>query len=362
MKVVQISPTYFDNSSVLGGGERYPMALAEQMSEIVDTTLISFSQNRSSYKKKNLKIEIYPVKYFLLNNKVNPLTFRHLPAILKADVIHMHQINTLVSDLGAMMAFMLGKRAYVTDHGMGLGLTLNRYLPVLKCYRNVISQSCFTLDFIPDTLREKAVLIKGGVDTNKFCIAPTLETEKKIIYVGRILPHKGINYLIEAFKILNRLDYKLKIIGKVYSDEFYQYLKQMANGLPVEFIHDADDQKLIYEYCTALVTVLPSVYTNCYGGYTPVPELMGLTLLESQACGTPVICTDAGAMHEFVDRDRTGFVVKQNSGEAIATALRSLINLAPSDYGKYRHRCREWANFFSWSNVVRKHLDIYSHN
>ncbi len=362
MKVVQISPTYFDNSSVLGGGERYPMALAEHMAEIVDTTLISFSQKRSCYYKNNLKVEIYPVKYFILNNKVNPLTFRHLPAILNADVIHLHQINTLVSDLGAITAFTLGKRAYVTDHGMGLGLTLNRYLPVFRCYSNVISQSSFTLDLIPETLRKKAVLIKGGVDTNKFCPCPSLEKDKKIIYVGRILPHKGVNYLIEAFRILNRLDYKLKIIGKVYNNQFYQDLKQMANGLRVEFIHDADDQQLLYEYCTALVTVLPSVHTNGYGGYTPVPELMGLTLLESQACGTPVICTDAGAMHEFVDHERTGFVVKQNSGEAIAAALCSLVNLAPSDYGNYRNRCREWVKAFSWSTVVQKHLEIYSSN
>lgn len=108
-----------------------------------------------------------------------------------------------------------------------------------------------------------------------------------------------------------------------------------------------------------MITILPSVHTNCYGGYTPVPELMGFTLLESQACGTPVICTDAGAMHEFVDDGKTGFVVQQNSGEAIAAALRQLVNLSSLEYVECQMRCREWINPLSWLTVVQRHLDIY---
>lgn len=203
-------------------------------------------------------------------------------------------------------------------------------------------------------------MIKGGIDTDKFCPDPNLKKEQKILYVGRILPHKGINYLIEAFRLLNHSNYKLTIVGRVYSEQFYQDIKQLAEGLNVEFIHDADDQRLLYEYRTAMVTVLPSVHTTCYGDYTPVPELMGFTLLESQACGTPVICTDAGAMHEFVDNHCTGFVVKQNSGEAIAAALDKLINLSPSEYTECQTNCRQWIQSFNWLTVVRRHLEIYT--
>jgi glycosyltransferase involved in cell wall biosynthesis len=133
----------------------------------------------------------------------------------------------------------------------------------------------------------------------------------------------------------------------------------MAEGLAVKFIHDANDQDLLYEYRTAKVTILPSVYTTCYGDYNPLPELMGFTLLESQACGTPVICTDAGAMHEFVDDSHTGLVVRQNSGEAIAIALHQLINLSSSKYAEYETRCLQWIERLSWSTVTRQHLNIY---
>ncbi|MEH1902565.1 MAG: glycosyltransferase family 4 protein [Nostoc sp.] len=359
MKVIHITPTYFDESSIIGGGERYPTELAAWMANFVDTTLVSFSSVRRNYNQGKLKIETYPVKHLIHENKINPLSFQYLRSIISADIVHIHHIHTLVSDLGCLIAGLLGKRVFVTDYGGGGSLVLNHKLPVFRSYKNAIAYSRYGLDFIPVELQKKAVLIKGGIDTDKFCPDASLKKENNILYVGRILPHKGINYLIDAFRLLSRSDYKLKIIGRVYSQKFYQDLKEQADGLNIEFVHDANDQRLLHEYRTAMVTVLPSVHTTCYGDYTPVPELMGFTLLESQACGTPVICTDAGAMHEFVDDGKTGFVVQQNSGEAIATALHQIVNLSPLEYLEYQICCREWINPLSWLTVVQRHLDIY---
>lgn len=359
MKVVHITPTYFDESSIIGGGERYPTELASWMSKVVDTTLVSFSSTRKSYNQGNLTVEVYPTKYLIQDNKINPLSFQYLAAIFTADIVHIHHVNTLVSDMACTIASLLNKRVFVTDYGGGSGVVLNRNLPVFRGYQKAIAYSRYGVDFLPDELQKKSVLIKGGIDTDKF--HPDLDKPKEntILYVGRILPHKGINYLIDAFKLLDRLDYKLKIVGRVYHDRYYQDLQQMSAGLAVEFIHDADDKQLIQEYQTAKVTVLPSVHTNLYGNYTPVPELMGFTLLESQACGTPAICTDAGAMHEFVNDGKTGFVVAQNSGEAIANSLNQIVNLSPLEYLQYRTRCRAWVETLSWQKVVERHLDIY---
>ena len=360
MKIVHITPTYFDDSSIIGGGERYPMELASLMADIVDTTLVSFAPKRHSHKQGNLKIEIYPVKHLIHGNKSNPLAFRYLSSILSADIVHIHQINTLISDLSCLTASLFNKRAFVTDYGGGGDLIINHKLPVFKGYQKAIIYSRFGLNFLPNELKEKVVFIKGGIDTNRFHPISSLQKEKKILYVGRILPHKGINYLIEAFRLINYSDYKLTIVGRIYDQAFYQKLKELAFGLPVEFLHDADDQRLLNEYCTARVTVLPSVHTDCYDNYTPIPELMGFTLLESQACGTPVICTDAGAMHEFVDEKRTGYVVEQNSPDAIAKALLQIIELPISEYLAYQIRCCEWIKPLSWSTVVRKHLELYN--
>lgn len=356
MKVVHITPTYFDESSVLGGGERYPTELSIQMAKSVDTTLVSFASARKSYVNDDLKVEIYPVRRFIHGNKVNPLSFRYLAAIRDADIVHIHHVHTLVSDLACLAASFFGKPCFATDYGGGGSLVLNQRLPVLKHYRKAIAYSRYGADFLPPQLKDKTVIIKGGIDTTRFCPDSSRAREKTILYVGRILPHKGINYLIDAFRLLNRSDSTLRIIGRVYSAEYYTHLKQQAEGVRVEFVHDADDERLLQEYRTALVTVLPSVHMNIYDQHTNVPELMGFTLLESQACGTPVICTDAGAMSEFVHEGETGFVVEQNSGEAIAEAIRKIADAADADL---ESRCREWVSQFDWSTVVTQYLKVY---
>ena len=86
---------------------------------------------------------------------------------------------------------------------------------------------------------------------------------------------------------------------------------------------------------------------------------MGFTLLESQSCGTPVICTDAGAMHEFLDQGKTGLVVGQNSGAAITSALGKLIDSSPAQIEEYQTYCQHWIQSLSWKNVVQSHLKVY---
>jgi len=359
VKVVHITPTYFNESSIIGGGERYPTELALWMSKVVDTTLVSFSKERKSYRRDNLKVEIFPVKHLIHGNPVNPLSFRYLRSILQANVVHVHHVHTLVSDMACLVAALLGKRAFVTDYGGGGSLALNKRVPVFEGYQTAIAYSRFGLGFLPPDLKRKAVLIKGGIDTERFSPNGTQKREKKILYVGRILPHKGIDYLIEGFRLLDRSDYTLRIIGRVYGEEYYQYLKRSSSGSNIEFVHDADDERLIDEYRTALVTVLPSVHTSYNGTHTEVPELMGFTLLESQACGTPVICTDAGAMSEFILVERSGLVVPQNCGKGIADALQRFINMSVQDYSSYTESCAKCLETLGWSSIVERHLNRY---
>jgi len=359
LKVVHITPTYFDESSVIGGGERYPTELSTWMSKSVDTTLVSFSSERQAYRQGGLKVEVYPVRSFIHGNRINPLSLRYLSALRDADVVHLHHIHTMVSDVACLVSSLFRKPTFVTDYGGGGSLVLNQKLPVLGRYRKAIAYSSYGAEFLPAELRRKTILIKGGVDTTKFCPDNSYPRRKTILYVGRILPHKGINYLIDAFRLLNRPDLTLRIVGRIYSAGFFQHLRQQSEGLRIEFVHDANDIQLIQEYRTAMVTVLPSVHHSYDGSYTSVPELMGLTLLESQACGTPVVCTDAGAMREFVDQGKTGLVIEQNSGAALAEALTTIIDTPPAETAERETRCREWVGQFDWSKVVTQHLKVY---
>lgn len=360
MKVIHISPTYFDETSVIGGGERYLTELSLAMSKKARTTLVSFSPKRQSFKRGELCYELFPVHHFIRENKIDPFAFRHLSQIIRADVVHIHVLSAFVSEISGIFAALSGKPVFVTDYGGGSGFVhkLNSYLPMFWCYRRAIAYSDFGMKQLPPILRKKTVVIKGGVDLKRFCPNVATPKERSILYVGRVLPHKGINYLIESFRLANLRGYTLKILGKAYDNAFYLYLKQISQGLSVEFINDAPDERLIEEYRKTLVTVLPSVHTDYMNRYTPVPELMGSTLLESQACGTPVICTDAGAMSEFVSRDRTGLVVKQNSPAALTEAIQKIASGSNNLYTAMQRR--EWVATFGWETVVEKYLGLYS--
>ena len=79
------------------------------------------------------------------------------------------------------------------------------------------------------------------------------------------------------------------------------------------FHQDCDDDALIDAYRRSLCVVLPSVYKTMYGDETTVPELLGQTLLEGMACGSPVICTRVASLPEVVEDGVTGFIVPPNS-------------------------------------------------
>ncbi len=147
-------------------------------------------------------------------------------------------------------------------------------------------------------------MIPGGVDSGFFSPAEVAVTRDRVLYVGRLLPHKGIDRLIAALPP----ELPLTICGHAYDARYLSLLEGLAHGKQVEFITDTEDEFLRDLYRRSWAVVLPSVYRDCYGRIYLAPELMGLTLLEAMACGTPAICSRVGATPEFVRHGETGFV------------------------------------------------------
>jgi starch synthase len=105
--------------------------------------------------------------------------------------------------------------------------------------------------------------------------------------------------------------------------------------------------------------VLPSVYRDREGRETLVPELLGQTLLEAMACGTPVVCTRVASLPEVVEDGVSGIIVPPNDPPALGAAIRWLRD-HPVEAGRMgtagRARVLER---FTWDRVVRQCLAIY---
>lgn len=362
MKVLILSPTYFHKKSFIGGAERYVDEFALSLSKQVPTTLVSFGTAREIIRFEKLTKLNYSVWWYLRGSHLNPFNLIALKEIRGMDVIYVHGVCTMMSDLVCLFGRLLGKQVYVMDHGGGGEVVLNRRFPVFRFYTGGIAQSDFAGELLPRAMRSKITVIKGGVDLNRFQRNGIQREKKRILFVGRLLAHKGVDQLIRACQLFPHSDWRLVILGNPYDLPYEKELRKLAEGYPVEFIQGAEDRRLMEEYQKASVLVLPSTKKDCYGQIANAPELMGFVLMEAQACGIPVICTDVGATSEFVKEGETGYVVPQNQPEAIHGALEKVFEQWEKEGERFGERCRDWVKQFSWETVVNKHLQLFQHD
>jgi glycosyltransferase involved in cell wall biosynthesis len=198
-------------------------------------------------------------------------------------------------------------------------------------------------------------VISGGVDTEKFAPDPAACRSETALFVGRLLPHKGVNDLIEGLPA----GLGLEIMGRAGDDGYLAELRRLASSKPVTFCHDADETALVRAYQRALCVVLPSVYRTVHGNETLMPELLGQTLLEGMACGIPAICTDVASMPEVVEHGVTGFVVPPNDPVALGERLGWLHEHPDAARSMGAAGRRRVLEHFTWPAVVGRCLAIY---
>jgi glycosyltransferase involved in cell wall biosynthesis len=352
--IVQISPTYYDRESVVGGGERYVHELSRFLGRRYPVVLVTFGKRRETREMEGYRMEIYPAIDRRFGFTVgNPFAMRFLREISGSAVVHVHQISTMVGDLACLAARFCGRRVFVTDHGGGGGRLLQTRVPVTRCYTAAIAQSEYARGLLEGRKTLSVVSLPGGVDLEFYRPDSSGVVANRILFLGRMLPHKGVHVLLRAFAHLKDLGAELVVAGRPYDADYYAELQQLAKGLNVSFRTDAEDGEIRQLLASSRVTVVPSVHDPAHGG---VSELMGFTSLESQACGTPVVVSDAGALAEFVDSGGSGVVVPQGRVEALADAIRVVVEAGHA----MRTTARTWVEQFGWETVARSHLELYA--
>jgi glycosyltransferase involved in cell wall biosynthesis len=304
-KIAYLTPLYFADESYIGGGERYPTNLARGVAiasgGAYRVELISFGPS-SAHRElaPGVSLRVLPASR-VPANPLDVLSWDLPDALVDADLVHIHQAFTRCAEVGMLVAKGLHKPVFVTDHG-GDTSNLGRHYGILELADRIVPNSDFGGSFFLGSTPVEVV--KGGVDADAFTPAPRPSPRSHILFVGRLLPHKGIDRLINAVPP----DMPLVVCGRPYRPEYFDRLRGLAEGKNVEFVTDAADADLPALYRSAWATVLPSVHTDCYGDFYAIPELMGFTLLESMACGTPAIGSNLAGMPEFIRPGETGFV------------------------------------------------------
>lgn len=355
-RVVHLIPAPFNaKEGIVGGAERYAYELARHMASHVPTALVTFGPKERSERHGQLDVRMIGRPWYVRGQRSNPFSLGLFSALRHATVVHCHQQHVIASTAASVYARATGRRVFVTDLGGG-GLDVSAYWSTDNWYHGHLHISEYSKAVFGHEKYSRAHVIGGGVDTELFLPGPVEEKSDNVLFVGRLLPHKGINYLIEALPE----GLALEVIGHPGDERYMTELSSLASGKNVTFRHDLDDASLLQAYRRAMCVVLPSVYRTLYGQETKVPELLGQTLLEGMACGLPTICTDVASMPEIVQHEVTGFVVPPNDPAALAERLRWFRSHPKEAQAMGAAGRKRVLAHFTWQNVVQRCLAIYA--
>lgn len=357
MRVAHVAPTPFGQSGLFGGGERYPHELARALAPHVECELITFGRVASKYREASgLRITVLRALRWMDGHPAQPLAPALVAALRGASVIHTHHMRSLPSRVAAVAGRLRHQTLATTDHGLP-GSTWGGLLPRLfHLFLPVSAYSARELHAPPRRTR----IIYGGADPTRYAPDPD-QPRHGVLFVGRLTPHKGVDRLIEALPP----GALVRIAGSAGHDpllperNYPELLRHLARSRDVHFFGPVTDEELPALYRSAEVFVLPSVERTCYGKEIKISELLGLSVLEAMASGTPVVASAVGGVPEIVRDGETGFLVPPGDSVALRDRLALLLGDASLARKMGASARQDVLERFTWTRVAERCLAAY---
>ncbi len=278
---------------------------------------------------------------------VNGVAVRRVPALDKAalnaltgsitaslavirqdyDVIHYHALGPSVM---IFLAKLFGKTTVATVHGLDWQRAKwNRFATAyLKLGERVIARYADEVIVLSENVQSyfmekygrETIFVENGITPIKIC-EPNIIREKfglekdgYILYLARIVPEKGLHYLIEAHAHIDT-DMPLVIAGEVPEGEYGERIKKLAEGKNIIFTGFVQGELMAELYSNCAVYVLPSEI-----------EGLALTLLEAMSAG--VRCLTSDIPENTAVTGEFGFSFKSGDAGALAEKLSGLLKSA----------------------------------
>lgn len=297
-------------------------------------------------------------------SKLNAIVYSVLAAIRASfsrfDVVHFH------AEGPASMCFLpklFGKRVVVTIHGLDWqrskwGGFATKFLKfgekaAAKYADEIIVLSKNVQQYFLDTYGRKTVYIPNGIEKpeikddslikEKFGI----EKDGYILFLGRLVPEKGVHYLIDAYKKTYTQKQLVIAGGSSHTSEYMQGLKEQAK----------DDNRIIF---TDFVQgeMLEELYSNAYIYCLPSDlEGMPLSLLEAMSYGNCCLTSDIPECTEVCGDYAVSF--KKGDVDDLHAKLQMLVE-DRGNVEKYKQGSADYiCGKFSWDDIVTQTLKLY---
>ena len=346
MKILQVCPQYYPH---IGGVEQHVRNISERLAQ--DHEVIVFTCDPSGLLPREETLNGVRIKRFrsFSPGDAYHISLRMLHELRHSDfdIVHGHDYHAIPL---LFSTYAGRKRFIVTAHYHGHGSTKLSDL-LMKVYKpfgqkvmreaNVITavskyeSTLLSRDFKIDG---KVVVIPSGVNLSEF---KALKTKKKpyktILTVVRVEEYKGIQYAIQALRLLDS-DIHLEIIGVgSYKEKLLKLTRYLGVADRVAFNQNLPKDELLSKYANADIFILLSKY-----------EAFGTVVAESLASGTPCIVANTSALTEWIDNKNCFGIDYPISAERLAQLINDVIGQEVSD-----------VKLWDWDDVVRETLKVY---
>ena len=349
MKILMLTWEY--PPRVVGGIARVVNDLSKRLiKDGHEVTVVTYREGNSPYYELDKGVKVYRVDNFMINpnNFIDWIMQLNFNMVAKAgeiiakegkfDVIHAHDwlvayaaktlkqaydmpiVSTIhATEAGRNSGIREANQKYINDTEWMLTYESTEVIVNSNFMKSEL-QRLFGLPF------EKINVVANGVNLTNYSGIDrdydfrrkyALDNEKIILFMGRLVYEKGVQYLIGAMpKILEHYhDAKLVIAGKGgMINELKQEVYNMGLGDKVCFAGYLNGKDVAKMYKAADISVFPSTY-----------EPFGIVALEAMLAEVPVVVSDIGGLNEIVEHRQTGMKSYCGNSNSIADAILELL-------------------------------------
>jgi len=174
----------------------------------------------------------------------------------------------------------------------------------------------------------------------------------RMLIIGYINIHKGIELLIKAASLLVEENIEIDIVGPVLESQkaYMEGLEGVIRELQVENISFLGYQKVHNELLERYH------YYVC----SSIREASPMAVWESLSAGLPVVSTDVGDVKEIIEKNQCGVIAKEMNGASLAVAIRALINQSDKEYEQMSKNAIRASALFDKKEVAKHYLNFYN--
>jgi glycosyltransferase involved in cell wall biosynthesis len=333
-RLAVVSPEYPPN--IIGGLGTHVHALTSALAHN-GLEIQLFVPDRNSYYSHDPRIHIHPVPVSRSQSRAD-YWLRFAAGVVASaerlsrpvDVIHCHDWATSIAGLALRRSLLAPLVLTIHRPQSDSSLLPFENLGLLGADAVIVNSRMVAQELAARNLSSRSpIVIPNGVDLSIF--RPPHSTSRRahtILFVGRLVSQKGVDVLLQAFRVLlfKIPDARLIIAGD--GDQFL-YLKRLC----------------LYQVARAVA--IPSYY-----------EPFGLVALEALACATPVVACETGGLAEVINDGVHGYLVPTNDHLRLAQRLAVLLS-NPSHADELGKAARERAADFSWTQVAVQTQQLY---